>query len=81
MDGIRPFHTKGLIPMDRQAHVDAAVRSLVIATHHMRTAAANLRADDPASNKMLQGAKAALEDALARFYQAVGLPLTSGSAN
>jgi hypothetical protein len=67
--------------MDRQAHVDAAVCNLVNVTHQMRTAAANLRADDPASNKMLQDAKAALVDALAKFYQAVGLPPTEGSAH
>ena len=67
--------------MDRQAYVDAAVRNLVNATHHMRTAAATLRADAPASNKTLQDAKAALVDALAKFYQAVGLPPPDPSAN
>ncbi len=60
--------------MDKPPHVDAAMRNLVIATQHMRTAAANLRADDPASMKTLEEAKAALVDALDAFYKAAGLP-------
>ena len=59
--------------MDSQAHIEVAYRNLVNATQRMRTAVTNLRADNPASMKMLEDAKAAWEDALATFREAVGL--------
>ncbi len=45
---------------------------LVDATQRMRTAVANLRIDDPATLKTLEAAKAAWEDALAKFREAAG---------
>ena len=58
--------------MDSQGHIDVAYCILVDATQRMRTAVANLRVDDPASMKTLEAAKAAWEDALARFREAAG---------
>ncbi len=59
--------------MDSQAHIDVAYRNLVNVTQRMRAAVAKLRLDDPASMKALTDAKAAWEDALARFREAAGL--------
>ena len=61
--------------MDHQTRIDTAYPNLVNATERLRIAVANLRPHDLASIQALADAKAAWDDAVAKFREVAGLIL------